>query len=120
MGITYIDGEVKCAGSQKARVRFPVDSGASYTLLPETFLKTLKLKRMRTMAFTPTAGTQIERNISECHVALSHCDGYTPVILGHAGDGPLLGVVTLESLELIQNPFYRTLQPKKMMLATAV
>ena len=62
-------------------------------------------------------GTQITRQVSECHLALPQGEAYTPVILGEAGDEPLLGVVTLEILGLVLNPFNRTLQPMRMMLA---
>jgi len=117
MGITYIQGEVRGAGAKKVRVRFLVDSGASYTLLPDTVWKALKLKPKRTMTFTLADGTEIERGISECHIRLPQGDGHTPVILGHSGDGPLLGVVTLENLGWVLNPFNRTLQPMRMMLA---
>jgi hypothetical protein len=37
--------------------------------------------------------------------------------LGQPGDEPLLGVVTLEILGLVLNPFNRQLQPMRMMLA---
>ncbi len=117
MGITYIEGEVKGTGAKAVRVRFLVDSGASYTLLPENVWKALKLKPKRSMNFTLADGTQIERAISECRITLPQGDGHTPVILGIAGDEPLLGVITLENLGLMLNPFNRTLQPMRMMLA---
>ena len=37
--------------------------------------------------------------------------------LGEPGDEPLLGVVTLEILGLVLNPFTRTLQPMRALLA---
>jgi hypothetical protein len=40
------------------------------------------------------------------------------VILGEPGDEPLLGVITLEELGLVLNPFNRTLQPMKTLLVT--
>ena len=43
-------------------------------------------------------------------------EGHTPVILGEESDEALLGVVTLEILGLVFNPFNRTLQPMKMLL----
>ena len=43
-------------------------------------------------------------------------EGHTPVILGEPGDEALLGVVTLEILGLVFNPFNRTLQPMRMLL----
>ena len=62
-------------------------------------------------------GTAIERPVSEAFVSLPQGEAHTPVILGEEGDEALLGVVTLEILGLILNPFTRTLQPMRMMLA---
>ena len=66
---------------------------------------------------TPADGTTIRRNISECFLVLSQAETHTPVILGEPGDEALLGVVTLEELGLVFNPFNRTLHPMRMMLA---
>ncbi len=41
----------------------------------------------------------------------------TPVVLSHYGDETLQGVVTLEVLGLVLNPFNRTLQPMRMLLS---
>jgi predicted aspartyl protease len=62
-------------------------------------------------------GTTIRRNISKCFLVLSQGETHTPVILGEPGDEALLGVVTLEELGLVFNPFSRTLHPMRMMLA---
>jgi predicted aspartyl protease len=69
------------------------------------------------MDFTLADGTKISRKVSECFISLPQGEGHTPVILGEDGDEPLLGVVTLEILGLIFNPFNRTLQPMRSMLA---
>jgi hypothetical protein len=55
--------------------------------------------------------------VSECHLSLPLGEGHTPVILGDPGDEALLGVITLEELGLVLNPFTRTLQPMRMLLA---
>jgi hypothetical protein len=60
-----------------------------------------------------------QRSISECYIILPQGEGHTPVILGEPGDEALLGVITLEILGLILNPFTRQLQPMRMMLANA-
>jgi len=117
MGITYIDGEVRGADGKKATVRFLVDSGASYTVLPQKDWQALGLQPKRTATFTLADGTQIQRAISECHLTLPQGEAHTPVILGESGDEPLLGAVTLEILGLVLNPFNRTLQPMRMLLA---
>lgn len=68
------------------------------------------------MTFTLADGTSVERKVSECHIVLPQGESYTPVVLGEPGDEPLLGVVTLEILGLVLNPFTRTLQPMRMLL----
>ncbi len=117
MGITYIKGIVRGSGSKQVAVKFLIDSGASYTLLGPEQWKAIRLKPKRSMTFTLADGTMIERNISECFISLPQGEGHTPVILGEDGDQSLLGAVTLEILGLTLNPFNRTLQPARMMLA---
>jgi clan AA aspartic protease len=117
MGITYIDGQVEGPTGKTASVRFLVDSGATYSLLGKDAWQAIGLQPKRSASFSLADGTQVERRISECHVTLPQGEGYTPVILGEDGDEPLLGVVTLEILGLVLNPFSRTLQPMRMMLA---
>ncbi|MCP4547129.1 MAG: aspartyl protease, partial [bacterium] len=94
MGITYIDGEVKGPGDNKATVRFLLDSGATYSLVPKEIWQKIGLKAKRTASFSLADGTRVERSISECHLTLPQGDGHTPVILGEEGDESLLGSVT--------------------------
>src|SRR5215211_3505951 len=98
MGVTYIDGTATGPTGQQSALRFLVDSGATYTLLPEPAWKAIGLQPKRTVAFSLADGTLIERDVSECHLELPQGDGHTPVVLGRPGDEPLLGVVTLEIL----------------------
>jgi predicted aspartyl protease len=116
MGLTYIEGVVTGPTGKQATVRFLVDSGATYSLLPHKDWQTIELSPKRSLTFILADGTTIERKVSECHIALPQGDGHTPVILGEPGDEPLLGVVTLEILGLVLNPFNRTLQPMRMLL----
>ena len=115
MGITYIEGEVEGL-SGKETVRFLIDSGATYSLLPQKVWNKIGLKTKRTLEFTLADGTTIKRGVSECYISLPQGEGHTPVILGEESDEALLGVVTLEILGLVLNPFNRTLQPMKMLL----
>lgn len=117
MGVTYIEGEVIGPTGRRASVRFLVDSGATYTLLPEDVWKAIELVPKRVHTFILADGTTVERKVSECYVKLPQGEGHTPVILGEPGDQALLGVVTLEVLGFILNPFTRELQPMRMLLA---
>jgi len=117
MGVTYVEGVVTGPTGQQATLRFLVDGGATYTLLPHDTWRALGLSPKRRVTFTLADGTTVERDVSECHISLAQGDGHSPMILGEPGDEPLLGVVTLEMLGLVLNPFNRSLQPMRMLLA---
>jgi len=114
--ITYITAEVKNK-SKKCFVKFLVDSGATYSVLPENVWNDLKLKPKREVVLTLADGEEIKRDVSECFISMSQGEGHSPVILGKDDDKPLLGAVTLENLGLVLNPLNRTLKPMKMLLA---
>lgn len=98
-------------------VRFVVDSGAKYTLLPEPDWRAIGLAPKRRLTFVLADGPGIARDVSECHIVLPQGDGHTPVILGEADDEALLGVVTLEILGFVLHPFNRTLRPARLLPA---
>jgi len=116
MGISYIKAKVKGKKKTGITVKFLIDSGATYTLLPEKVWKELGLKPKREVKIILADGTEITRKVSECYIELPQGDGHTPVILGEKGDEAVLGVVTLEILGLIFNPLKRTLEPMRMLL----
>jgi predicted aspartyl protease len=117
MGITYITGTVTGPHGQQT-VDFFVDSGATYSLLPVEVWTAIGLSPKRSASFALGDGTRIERNISECQISFPIGEGYSPAILGEPGDTALLGMVTLENLGLVFNPFTRTLHPMRLLLAT--
>jgi clan AA aspartic protease len=113
MGITYVEGRV----IGPASVEFLVDSGARYTLLPHDVWQAIELRPDRSMSFRLADGTRVERRLSECIIAPPHERRHTPVILGEPGDDQaLLGVVALEKLGLMLNPFSRSLELMTMLL----
>ena len=116
MGITYVEGLVKGLAGKEETVKFLVDSGATYSLLPKAAWEALGLKPRKKMSFTLADGTTVERSVSEALISFPQGEAHSPVILGEEGDEPLLGVVTLEILGLVFNPFQRTLQPMRMLL----
>lgn len=116
MGVIYVEGQVKGLSGKQENVKFLVDSGATYSLLPKAVWKTIGLKPKRKLSFTLADGTTVERSVSEAFVIFPQGEAHTPVILGEEGDEALLGVVTLEILGLVFNPFDRTLRPMRMLL----
>jgi predicted aspartyl protease len=117
MGLTFVEGTVQGPTGKKSTAQFLVDSGAMYTLLSPDHWKAIELTPKREMNFALADGTVVKRSMSECVISLAQGEAHTPVILGEEGDESLLGIVTLEILGLMLNPFHRTLEPMKMMLA---
>jgi|SRR5581483_1695356 len=117
VGISYIQGTVAGPNASGVAVRFLIDSGATYSLLPEPVWRAIGLAPTREMDFVLADGTTVHRAVSECQISLPQGTGHTPVILGEPGDSePLLGVVTLEILGLVFDPFRRTLHPMRALM----
>ena len=56
MGVVYIEGKVRGPTGKEQDVRFLVDSGATYTLLPEPTWKAIELAPKREHEFVLTDG----------------------------------------------------------------
>jgi clan AA aspartic protease len=115
VGMTYIDATVRGPLGERT-LEFLVDSGAMYSLVPVAVWQAIGLVAKRTQRFTLADGTHITRSVSECHITLPQGEAHTPVILGDEGDEALLGVVTLENIGLVLDPFRRELRPMHMRL----
>ena len=117
MGISYVQGTVRGLTGKEASVRFLIDSGATYSLLPDEVWQAIGLAPQREMEFVLADGTTVRRAVSECRLALPHGGAHTPVVLGQPGDAEaLLGVVTLEILGLVFDPFRRVLHPMRTLM----
>ena len=79
------------------RLRFLVDTGAVYTVLPRNVWSRVRLRPHRTVEFTLADGRVIARPVSACWIEIEGTSAPSPVVLGEADDGPLLGAVTLEA-----------------------
>ena len=119
MGIARVTGRVRRphGRGQSVRLGFLVDTGAVYTVLPARVWRRLSLRPLRSAEFTLADGTTIVRPISECWIEIAGTGATSPVVLGAAADGPLLGAVTLETLGLMVNPLSRELLPMRLTLA---
>lgn len=102
---------------RKAAVRFQIDSGAVYSLVPAVLLRKLGIRPYRKVDFTLADGTAITRQVGDAYFEFQGQGGAAPVIFGERGDEPLLGATTLESLGLVLDPFKRRLIPMRMVLA---
>ena len=119
MGMVHADLDVIGVGGRRLTARFLVDSGAFYSVLPETVWRAIGLEPTRDLEFVLADGTSIERQVSDCRFTYQGVEAPSPVVLGEGDDVALLGSVTLETLGLILNPLRRTLTPMRMRLATS-
>ena len=65
MGLTCVDGTITGPTGEARTVRFMLDSGAKYSLLPLDDWRALGLLPKRRMSFVLADGTVIERDVSE-------------------------------------------------------
>jgi clan AA aspartic protease len=122
MGATTVKVMLKKTRDAKRSktVEFLVDSGAVYSVVSEPVLTSLGCKPYRTRDFFLADGSKISRRIGDAYFEYKGVGGPAPVIFGEPGDRNLLGVTTLEALELVLDPFRQDLRPMTMNLMGAV
>lgn len=88
-----------------------------YSLVPQRTLARLGIRPTYTRSFTLADGTQIKRRLGHALFNYKGVKAPSPVIFGEEGDSPLFGIITLETLGLMLDPFRRELRPMRMILA---
>lgn len=118
MGLTKVTLEITNLENPAKTIQdeFLVDSGAFYTVLPKKMVDKLGLKPNFKQDFSLADGTTISRPIGNAYITFSGRKTASPVVLGKSNDSALLGVLTLEALGLILDPFKRQLHPAKLVL----
>jgi predicted aspartyl protease len=100
-----------------AEVDMVVDSGAIYSVVPATVLRTIGVEPREAKVFGLANGGRVTRQIGNVLYEIGASSGAAPVIFGRRGDSSLLGVVTLEALGLRLDPLKRRLHPLRLMIA---
>lgn len=120
MGLTYIQASIANPAKPRrmVRLRFLVDSGAIYSVVPTPVLRRLGIKPAKTRSFLLADGSEIKRTLGEALFRIHGDEGTSPVIFGEEGDSALLGSVSLEVLGFMLDPFKRELRPLPMLLAS--
>lgn len=118
MGITNISATItNIENKKKATSEFLVDTGAAYTVIPQEMVKMLNLKSDRTQKFSLADGTTVKRKLGSAFVEINGQKAPSTVVIGEKGDSALLGVITLENMGLMVDPFKRELRPMRLMLS---
>ena len=112
MGIFSVPIEIGDPDGQRYEtVEAMVDSGATYTFVPQSLLKRLGVEPLYKLTFEIADGSQIERDFGQTWVFLNGRRIISPVIFGDDGVTPLLGAVTLEIFSLGVDPVNARLIP---------
>ena len=118
MGLTHV--RVRIANparpTKSVNVKFLVDSGAVYSLVPASVLRRLGIRPHSTRTFMLADGTEISRKFGDATFLIHDQRAASPVVFGEKDDSALLGMVSLESLGFILDPMKRVLRPSPMVL----
>jgi clan AA aspartic protease len=118
MGHVYVDAEV--FARHRMRVRFLVDTGATYTIVPTTVARAAGATPLPTR-FAVSLADGSRRRLRACTMGIEIERRTAPMtVLLLPGGEPLLGVETLEALGLRVNPVSRRLEPTRAQAALLV
>lgn len=118
MGITTVKVKIhNPAMPEKCReVELPVDTGATYTVIPSKILEGLGIKPLTKRELTLANGEKIERDIGGALYMVGKWGGHAPVVFGVGDDQPLLGATALEAMGLQVDPISKQLKPTELFL----
>jgi len=88
-----------------------VDTGSTYTSLPESLLEELGIEREETDVFELADNRLVEYDMGDIRLRLEGREHYVPVIFAPDNAPPLVGAVTLEIMRLGIDPVAEKLVP---------
>jgi predicted aspartyl protease len=104
--------EIGDTGQQRfERLEAWVDSGASYTWIPQPILEDLGYSPTGRRRFRLANGETIERDICRVYLRIGQDVEFTLCVFGDDDSLPLLGATALEEFALGVDPIHHTLVP---------
>src|ERR1051326_4612131 len=100
--------------SRARELRFMVDSGAIFSVVPRHILLEIGIAPIEIESFSLADLTQVEREVGEAAFNFQGRTRVSPVMFGEEGDATLLGVMTLESLGLMLDPVKQELRSMRL------
>ena len=117
MGITFL--KVKVINPQQPKkseeCEFLVDSGAVYSVVPQSILRKLGIKPTSSEEFILANGEILKKSLGNAYFEYGGKIRAAPVVFGDKGVF-LLGATTIEALGMILDPIRRQLKPLPMVL----
>ena len=105
-------------GTRSREVEVMVDTDATYTFLPGSMLRELGIAPTRAAEFELASGETAQYARGEAVIRINGFAQVTPVVFGDDEAELLIGVVTLEQLELVIDPVAGALIPGPVVTMT--
>ena len=120
MGITFTKAKISNPRRRRSSLELEllVDTGAIYSVIPESVARKLALEKIDHEEFTLADGTHYACDVGEAFFEMSDRRGTSKVAFGPP-DVFLMGALTLESLGLMVNPITREVSPMRLFLASS-
>jgi len=88
-----------------------VDTGATYTMLPQDALLPLGIRDEKEVTLELADGRVVKRPLADVLVELEGERRANPIILGREGDAKVIGLLTLVACGLTVDPIHHKLVP---------
>ena len=112
MGTFWVDVDIGDPGNTRFEsVNALVDTGATYTVMPASLLRSLGVAPVDHQSFILANGQRIHRDIGETSVRIDGRIRTTLVVFSEEEAHALLGAYTLEAFSLAADPVNRRLVP---------
>ena len=112
MGTFYVTIQVADRFRERyVNVDAMVDTGSTYTSLPESLLEELGIEREETDVFEMADNRLVEYDLGDIRLRLEGREHYVPVIFAPDNATPLVGAATLEIMRLGIDPVAEKLVP---------
>lgn len=93
-----------------------VDTGSTYTLIPQAVLEEMGIERMRSLRFDLADGSHMELPVGRAEIELEGQIELVPVVFGPDPERILLGAVALELFVLAADAAHQRLIPADLTL----
>ena len=109
----HIVQDVLLEAEKRRRVRMLVDTGATFSVIPDRLAGALGVKRLRrAMPITLADGRRVRFDASTAFFRVAGREAPATILVGNVAE-PILGVATLEALGLMVDPKRGRLVPSR-------
>lgn len=108
MEVDVLIGDIE--GRKTIRVKALVDTGATFTIIPRNIARKLDLRLTGEKVRVSTAKGYDELDLTHALIEINGRRRILPVLVSRYIDRVLIGVITLEAMQLYVNPLTRKLE----------